>query len=592
MCVPECLESLLSSPPLSSRHRRVIAQKERAGILYFGFLVDLKRIQRGFFLLQNLKVGQKILLIIGVVGVLLAALLAISYFSFLNQQQSLEDVKTEAVPNAILAKNLQKEVVQIQQWLTDISATRGQDGLDDGFAEAEKSYQVFLQDLAVIRQSFVREKDEKMLQQVDLVSARLTTWYEAGKKMAAAYIDGGSPAGNKTMGDFDTESTRLQEVLIPVIDSQLNEASQKIDQAISDAHAIQLKILVGIALAVLVLSIGGRYLAKRVAEPLNKMTASVSELLARKDFSITLNADGGDEIADTARSFNQLVGLLRSILIELNQDVNSLNNTATELAVTVEQSSRSSVQTSESAASMAIAVGTMSNNLDKMRSSTAEVQSVVQASTDNAQEGERIVGTAMTDMHKITTSIQHVSGEIELLGGHIGQISSIVQVIRDVAEQTNLLALNAAIEAARAGEQGRGFAVVADEVRKLAERTSGATGEISAKIAAIQSSAEAAISSMSETVTQANAGAQLSSGAVSSIAAIRQDANQVAYVFKDIAQVIAEQSTAGHVIAEQIQQVTCAADENSAAVKNTAKAANSLERLSSDIRQRISVFKL
>jgi methyl-accepting chemotaxis protein len=185
-----------------------------------------------------------------------------------------------------------------------------------------------------------------------------------------------------------------------------------------------------------------------------------------------------------------------------------------------------------------------------------------------------------------------VADVITTLGEQTTRISTIVNVIREVADQTNLLALNAAIEAARAGEQGRGFAVVADEVRKLAERTAAATGEIATMIAAIQGSAQTAVGRMSEAVKEANVGAQLAGDAGNSINAIRDGATRVAAAFQDIANAIAEQSSAGQLIAQQVEQVARASDENSDAVSHTADAAHTLETLSHEMRRRIDQFKV
>jgi methyl-accepting chemotaxis protein len=276
----------------------------------------------------------------------------------------------------------------------------------------------------------------------------------------------------------------------------------------------------------------------------------------------------------------------------LNQDVHQLDKTAVELVNAMSSSSRSSSATSESASAMAAAVEQMSVSLDHMRDNTDAARQVVGKSTQHVEEGGRVISAAITEMQRITGAVQQVSNTIGTLGEHTAQISNIVSVIRDVADQTNLLALNAAIEAARAGEQGRGFAVVADEVRKLAERTSAATGEISTMIASIQGSAQTAVERMSEALKQADAGARMASDAGSSINEIGSGASQVANAFQDVVNAITEQSSAGQLIAQQVERVARASDENSSAVNHTADAARKLETLSSEMRKRIGQFKV
>jgi len=542
--------------------------------------------------LSNVKVGQKILAIVLLVGALLFLLLGVAYLSFLEFRRGLDEVKNEGVPNAILAKNMQLQVVQVQQWLTDISATRGQDGLDDGFKEAEKAHQMFLADLAKIRASYEEKKDSGGIAQTDQLMARMAEWYAVGKKMAQAYIEGGAPAGNKIMGEFDKVSTQLQAALEPLIDSQIKEASREIEAAVAEARKVQMLTLVGIVAAVIVLTLGGHYLARGVSGPLNRMSEMKAEIVARKDFSMQLVVQGGDEIAEASRSFNTLIAMLRSMLQELNADVHRLDDTAAELAKAIDQSSHSSSATSQSASAMAAAVEEMSVSFDQMRDNTHAAQKVVGTSTEHSETGGRVISAAINDMQKITIAVQQVSDVIGTLGEQTAQISNIVNVIREVADQTNLLALNAAIEAARAGEQGRGFAVVADEVRKLAERTANATGEISTMIHAIQTSAQIAVGRMSEAVSQADAGAHLAGEAGQSIDAIRTGAVRVAEAFHDIANSIAEQSSAGQLIAQQVEQVARASDENSSAVDRTAHSGRELEALSHEMRQRIDQYKV
>ncbi len=543
-------------------------------------------------LLGNLRVGQKILLIVGIIAVLLGLVLAVSFISFNTLQRSLTQVRDEGVPTAMVAKDMQMQVVQIQQWLTDISATRGQDGLDDGFKEAEKAHAIFVADLDKIIAGYASRKDQTGLAEADVLKQRMEAWYAVGKKMAKAYIDGGAPEGNKVMGEFDKVSTQLQKAMEPVIKSQLDEANKEIDTAVSNAQRVQQVALAGILISVILLAIGGVILSRGIATPLGQMSQTMADLIANHDFSVRVPVSGNDEIAATGRSFNELATALSNIMQTLNQDVRRVDATASALAVAATQSSESSFTTSSAASSMAAAVEQMSVGLDQMRDNANTAIEVVERADKHSKDGGDIVHEAVKDLELISGEVREVAAQIVDLSEQTQKISGIVALIREVADQTNLLALNAAIEAARAGEQGRGFAVVADEVRKLAERTASATEEISGMIDRIKASAETAGNTMKTALADANAGASLGADANLAIERIRSAANEAVAVVREIAHGIAEQSAAGQSIAINVEQVARAADESSIVVKQTADAAATLESLSRSIRTQVDQFKV
>jgi methyl-accepting chemotaxis protein len=213
-------------------------------------------------------------------------------------------------------------------------------------------------------------------------------------------------------------------------------------------------------------------------------------------------------------------------------------------------------------------------------------------SGEHSTRGGEIIHKTTSEMAQIAETVRQTSHTIEELGQHSNQISSIVQVIKDVADQTNLLALNAAIEAARAGEQGRGFAVVADEVRKLAERTSKATDEISQMIGSIQSSAHAAVTGMGSTVRQVDGGVALARQAGDAINQIKEGSGQVVVVVNDISAALAEQSAASNDIAVHVEKVAQMSEENSAAASKSASEASQLEALADTMRASVSRFKI
>jgi methyl-accepting chemotaxis protein len=185
-----------------------------------------------------------------------------------------------------------------------------------------------------------------------------------------------------------------------------------------------------------------------------------------------------------------------------------------------------------------------------------------------------------------------VGETISELGQHSDRISSVVQVIKEVADQTNLLALNAAIEAARAGEQGRGFAVVADEVRKLAERTTKATGEIAGMINDIQSRSKSAVAAMENTIGRLENGSELASKAGQAIEAIRSANNEVQRVFSDINEAMHEQGAASYDIAQKVERVAQASEQSSISVGVSADEAANIRNLTNDMRINVERFRV
>jgi methyl-accepting chemotaxis protein len=195
-------------------------------------------------------------------------------------------------------------------------------------------------------------------------------------------------------------------------------------------------------------------------------------------------------------------------------------------------------------------------------------------------------------MRKIAITVRETSGTIEKLGEQSTRISLIVKVIEEIADQTNLLALNAAIEAARAGEQGRGFAVVADEVRKLAERTSKATHEVTQMINAIQEASRSAVDGMIATVAQVDDGVVLAQRAGDAIHLIQVESGQVLSTVTDISTALVEQSKASNDIASNIEKVAQMTEKNCAAAEQTAGAAKHLEELADEMRATVNRFKV
>ena len=357
----------------------------------------------------------------------------------------------------------------------------------------------------------------------------------------------------------------------------------------STARAISIGAIAGgVALGLLL----AWWIIRSITGPLNQMRTTITEVEKSGDFTQRIPVHTEDEVGQTAKAFNQLMTALQQTLGQVLDSVAKVSDAAQSLSAASGQVATSSSSQSEATSAMAAAVEEMTVSINHVSDSAREAVEISRKSGKLSTEGGEIIHKAASEMSQIAETVRHTAQAIEELDQHSNQISSIVQVIKDVADQTNLLALNAAIEAARAGEQGRGFAVVADEVRKLAERTTKATEEITQMIAAMQHSAQAAVSTMETAVDQVSGGVALANQAGSAIIQIKDGAEQVVGVVNDISSALTEQSSASNDIAAQVEKVAQMTEENSAAAAETSSAANNLQELASDMRATVNRFKI
>ncbi len=209
-----------------------------------------------------------------------------------------------------------------------------------------------------------------------------------------------------------------------------------------------------------------------------------------------------------------------------------------------------------------------------------------------AEQSAAVIGESVDSMQQIAQLVRAASSQITALGAQSEQISSIVNVIKGIADQTNLLALNAAIEAARAGEQGRGFAVVADEVRMLAQRTTQSTTEISGMIDSIVRGTVEAVSQMSKGVEQVDQGVIYAGKAGTAIEQIQQNFRAVVQVIESISNALLEQNAASNEVAGHIEHIALMTAQNSEATQHSSAVAQQMKKLAADLSQHLSRFRL
>ena len=344
-----------------------------------------------------------------------------------------------------------------------------------------------------------------------------------------------------------------------------------------------ISILVGIVLALII----GRMITTSMAR-----AVSVANRLADGDLTVNIEADSLDETGQLLSAMQHMVQSLRDMIsrtVDISTGIasasNQLHSTSAQIATGAEE-----------VASQTNTVATASEEMSATSSDIARnctmAAEASRQTTESANAGAKVVNETITGMSVIADQVRQTSKTVEALGSRSDQIGQIVGTIEDIADQTNLLALNAAIEAARAGEQGRGFAVVADEVRALAERTTKATREIGEMIKAIQSETREAVKAMEDGVHEVEKGAVSSQKSGHALEEILERINEVTMQINQIATAAEQQTATTSEITSNIQQVTEVVHQTARGADETAGAAAQLATQAQQLQNLVSRFRL
>jgi methyl-accepting chemotaxis protein len=374
---------------------------------------------------------------------------------------------------------------------------------------------------------------------------------------------------------------------------QIRGAARVQDPAIMHALRImQITLVITSVLAASVASVVAGVFRRRFSCALVNV-ATRTEVIAQGDLTgEPLKGDSSDEIGDLIAAVNQMQRSLREIIHSMAATAEHVASASEEISSTATQMAQGAEVQRDQASQVARAMQEMSSTVLQVSENSNKAAEAARQAAETARQGGKVVQDTLAKMQAISESVSGTSKKILELGKSSDQIGRIIGVIDDIADQTNLLALNAAIEAARAGEQGRGFAVVADEVRKLAERTTTATKEIARMIENIQGETKSAVEAMDRETRHANEGVATTAEAGASLEQIIRMAEQVGEMILHIATAATQQSSTTEQVSGSMEQIANLIKESAVGAQQSAKACHDLSGLALDLQDTVSRFKV
>ena len=468
---------------------------------------------------------------------------------------------------------------QVQEWKNVLLRGTNQADMDRYWSQFQDSEQQVQASLGLIGRLAIDSRVQQQVAALRETHRRLGEQYRSGFQRFNQ--TGRDPvAGDVLLRGADRDTAEQLTHMANELQAFAASEAERIRQATLRTVILSVLILLGSALCISVLA--SILLSRRLVTPITDLVGHM-EQLGQGRFDQPITSNRADELGTLARSADQLRGFLqdtaaglRHSTSELDQASGGLNSVATKMAHgSREQFSRTD--------QVATAMQEMSATAAEVARYAADAAGAANAADESAREGRQTMTQAIESMQELLQQVGHTTEVISRLEGDSHRIGKVLEVIQSIAEQTNLLALNAAIEAARAGEAGRGFAVVADEVRTLAQRTSESTSEIQSIISSVQTGAQEAVKAISVGRSSSDASMQQVTLAGDSLQRIAQAVESIRDMNRQIATAAEEQTSVSEDISRNITEIIDIAATNQQEVEHTSQASEALQELAAEL---------
>ncbi len=539
-------------------------------------------------MLSDMKIGVRLIIVLATLMVSMLVIGGLGLYNASRGNQSLHEMYADRMLAAANLGFIDQKILYNR--LAIANALIHPEQMKENAEQIKATKELIDKEWAAYMSTFMYDDEKKLA--AEFVEAR-TQFVEGYIKPAVSEMEKGESAKLLELNVHAKSSYEpVKKSILSLIDLQKHEATKLFEQ--SDAQFGTLR-LVSIVLMVLggVIGLGlGWSIIRGINTSVGDLRGTMVRMSANGDLTARVKVHGKDEIGEAATAFNGLIEGFAGIIRQVNDSAGSVSSTAAQLSVSAAQIARGSQTQSEAAASTAAAVEEITVSINSVAANTEDVRKLSEKSLQQTQQGNKDVTAMIGEIGSVQEAVNQIAGSVKEFVDSTRAISGMTQQVKDIADQTNLLALNAAIEAARAGEQGRGFAVVADEVRKLAEKSAKSASEIdqvtnslNQKSTQVEAVVQNGLRSLQATQEQVE---RVSTVLTAAGEAVMQSSHGVS----DIASSVSEQSLASTEIARNVEKIAQMSEENHAAVDSNTHDIVRLEGMAKELKAAVGRFRV
>jgi len=541
--------------------------------------------------MKNLKIGVRLGLGFACMIVLILAMTVFAFVELGKIKATVDSISTIDVPKIEASAESQEAIQNVCRSVVMIVAVANPD-----FRAREQKY--IEEQRARYREKFKKleelNKSEKGNELIDKIKSTTAKLAGLNNKVISLALAGNQAEADTVLeGEWEPAFKSIEQAFSQLARHIDEEKEHNIKEAAATYKAAEFGLVIACVIAMLLAVVCALTITRGITGPLGRMRDMIQDIAQGEgDLTRRLAADSKDELGDVSRWFNLFVEKLHGIVCQISSTSSQVAAAANQLHSTAEHIATGAEEVAAQAGTVATAGEEMSSTSGDIAQNCQMAAEGAQRASQSASDGAEVVERTVVVMGQIAAKVQETAKTVEKLGERSDQIGAIIGTIEDIADQTNLLALNAAIEAARAGEQGRGFAVVADEVRALAERTTRATKEIGEMIKSIQRETRGAVCAMEQGVQQVESGTEEAGKSGQALQDILQQINDVAMQVNQIATAAEEQTATTSEISSNMQQITEVVQQTSHGAQESATAAAQLNGNAEELQRLVRQFKL